>query len=363
MNRNVINGTLIVLFSLATIISGLTWINNIYIAKEWYSDVSKGEVYKIVTTEAEKKEATDQNIKAKIYQGPIPSSSIAKIWATVDISTVSTFVPFLGFLLIAIALIRIVFWGVVVPKSISEHFPFFHDYDRKMIILGLAGTFWGIIMIGYYPPGKIDMSNLMLCLHTALYSTLVAVLWIFFIAMPGKQVMAWWIQKSIGLRVGLEQDMTAVFEEFGAASMEAGGRLRQCSDEIKAVKEQMSKTKKGFQEVLEVLNLFKEKTGLDLLESFGKIYQRAAVAMEKISGAVESQGKFQKQVVEQQQKLLQQNQEVLKQYQEELLKQATQRDEAEKRERAMAQRNSALVSQLDQVRAGLKDALKAFEGR
>ena len=357
MNRNVINVVLIVLFSIATIISGLAWYNNICIAKEWYADIQKGKVYKIVSTEAEAKEAEKQKVEAKIYSGPIPQLAW---WSKVDVSTVTTFVPFLGFLLITIALIRIVIWGFAPPKKISEFFPFFDDYDRKMVILGLAGTFWGIIMIGYYPTGKIDMSNLMLCLHTALYSTLVAVMWVFFFTMPGQKVMVWWLEKCTGLKVGADTDVSAVFEEFGAASVEAGNYLKQSSKEVKAFKDQMSKTREGFQEVLDVLKQFKEKTGVDVLDSFRATYQKVGSALEKISQVFESQEKFQKQVLEQEQRILQENQVVLNQYKAELLEQAKKRDEAEARERALAQQNAALVSKLDQLKAGFRDLTKTF---
>ena len=354
MNRNVINGFLIVLFLAATIISGLAWFNNVAIAREWYQDIQKGKIYKIVSTEAERKEAEKQKMEAKIYSGPIPQLAW---WSKVDISTVTTFVPFLGFLLIAIGLIKIVIWGYAPPKIVSEYFPFFDDHDRKMVILGLAGTFWGLIMIGYYP-GKPDMSHLMLCLHTALYSTLIAVLWVFFVTMPGQKVMAWWLEKCTGLKIGADTDITAVFEEFGAASVQAGNNLKQGSKEIKEFKEQMSKTKEGLREVLDVLKQFKEKTGIDVLDSFRATYQKVGSALEKISQGFDNQDKFQKQTLDHQQKMLKENQTVLNQYRAELLEQAKLRNDAEARERALTQQNAALVSKLDQLKAGFKDLAK-----
>lgn len=354
MNRNVINGILIVLFLAATIVSGLAWFNNVAIAIEWYQDIQKGKNYKIVSTEAELKEAEKQKMEAKIYSGPIPQLAW---WSKVDISTVTTFVPFLGFLLIAIGLIKIIIWGYAAPKIISEYFPFFDDYDRKMVILGLAGTFWGLIMIGYYP-GKPDMSHLVLCLHTALYSTLIAVLWVFFVTMPGQKVMAWWLEKCTGLKIGADTDISAVFEEFGAASAQAGNNLKQSGKEIKEFRDQMSKTKEGLREVLDVLKQFKEKTGIDVLDSFRATYQKVGSALEKISQGFDNQDKFQKQVLDHQQKMLQENQTVLNQYKTELLGLAKLRNEAEARERALAQQNAALVSKLDQLKAGFKDLAK-----
>ncbi len=357
MSKSVINIILIVVFCGLTIVSGLAWINNISIAAEWYRDLEEGKIYKIVSDESELKKAEDQNIEAKIYHGPMPQ--LARV-SSVDISTVTTFIPFLGFLLVTIALIKITFWGFVTPKIISEHFPFFRHYDRRMVILGLAGTFWGIIMLGYYPV-KVEMSHLMLCIHTAMFSTLVAVLWVFFIAMPCREVMVWWLEKCTGLKVGLEKDITAAFEEFGKTSTEVAHSLKASKEEINSFKDQMSKAKMELKETFKILNLFREKTGVDVLESLEETYKNVGASLEKITKGLESQERFQKQVVEQQQGLIEQNQGVINQYREELLKNTEQREEAEKRERTLIQQNSALVVQLDQVKSAFKDLSRIFE--
>lgn len=96
-------------------------------------------------------------------------------WATLDLSTISTFIPFFGMLCILCGLFRISRRG---SAAISDNFPFFHSYDRINIALGLIGTIWGIILIGFYRPEDINVANLMMCLHTALFSTLVAVVWV-----------------------------------------------------------------------------------------------------------------------------------------------------------------------------------------
>ena len=56
--------------------------------------------------------------------------------------------------------------------------PFFPGYDRFNLALGLLGTIWGIILVGYYPAEQITIAALMRCLHTAMFSTLVAVAWV-----------------------------------------------------------------------------------------------------------------------------------------------------------------------------------------
>ena len=90
-------------------------------------------------------------------------------WSTIDLSTVTTFIPFFGFALAVHRLLR--------PGTDPEA-PFFRGYDRFNIALGLLGTIWGIILVGYFPADRVSIGALMRCLHTAMFSTLIAVLWV-----------------------------------------------------------------------------------------------------------------------------------------------------------------------------------------
>ncbi len=90
-------------------------------------------------------------------------------WSAVDVSTVTTFIPFFGFVLMLRGVCRI---------RRNEEWPFFAGYERLNIALGLLGTVWGIILVGYYPPEEISIASLMQCLHTAMFSTLAAVGWV-----------------------------------------------------------------------------------------------------------------------------------------------------------------------------------------
>lgn len=101
-------------------------------------------------------------------------------WSAVDYSCVSTFIPFLGFLLFTVGLLRI----IAGRRADPAHFPFFPSYDQLNVALGLVGTLWGIILIGYYDMETVSMASLMVCLHTALFSTLVAVVWVFLVSHP-----------------------------------------------------------------------------------------------------------------------------------------------------------------------------------
>lgn len=98
----------------------------------------------------------------------------------VDHSCVSTFIPALGFALAARGA-----WRVLRRRPADPaFFPFFRSFDQLVVALGLIGTLWGIILIGWYDLESVSMRDLMLCLHTALFSTLVAVVWVYLVDHP-----------------------------------------------------------------------------------------------------------------------------------------------------------------------------------
>ncbi len=86
-------------------------------------------------------------------------------WSVVDASTVTTFIFFFGFAVTTCAIGR-------------NHRDAVTRYDRFHIALGLIGTLWGIILIGYYPIANVTIPSLMNCLHTAMFSTLAAIIWV-----------------------------------------------------------------------------------------------------------------------------------------------------------------------------------------
>ena len=101
-------------------------------------------------------------------------------WSAVDYSAVTTFIPALGFCCTSLALMKL-----IAKKRVSaENFPFFKGSDQLNVALGLFGTLWGIIVIGYFDLKTVSMGDLMMCLHTALFSTLMAVVWVFMIDRP-----------------------------------------------------------------------------------------------------------------------------------------------------------------------------------
>ena len=101
-------------------------------------------------------------------------------WSAVDYSAVTTFIPFLGFACMAVATGRMLRG----KRMRAGDFPFFRGSDQLNVALGLFGTLWGIIVIGYFKLDTVTMADLMQCLHTALFSTLMAVVWVFMIDRP-----------------------------------------------------------------------------------------------------------------------------------------------------------------------------------
>lgn len=133
---------------LMAIVFGVLWVNNLVSAYHFHAAIVDGSLN-----------------AAKVFPGIWTRLN----WTTVDVSTITTFIPFFGFLLLAVNLPR---------RNHHEDWPFFHNYERMNIALGLLGTIWGIILVGYYPEGEISVKSLMICLHTAMFSTLMAVAWV-----------------------------------------------------------------------------------------------------------------------------------------------------------------------------------------
>lgn len=116
-------------------------------------------------------------------------------WACVDHSAATTFIPLLGSASAALAL-----WRASRGRSVNPGtFPFFAGSDRLFIALGLFGTLWGIIVIGYHDLESVTMADLMHCLHTALLSTLMAVVWVYIV---DRAVLRPWLT-AVAIRCGV----------------------------------------------------------------------------------------------------------------------------------------------------------------
>ncbi|MEA4862809.1 MAG: MotA/TolQ/ExbB proton channel family protein [Victivallaceae bacterium] len=209
-----------------TLFCGLLWLNNIESARKSYEILFSGS--------GSAAEAARQ-----------PGFFGWLDWATLDLSTISTLIPFFGMLCLTLGIVRIRRGKPV----LTENFPFFHSYDRINIALGLIGTIWGIIIIGFYKPEDINVANLMMCLHTALFSTMVAVVWVSvllpLLVTPLMRKLAG--EKAAGAAAAGEDDnlfelvdklsvaAAAVSKEFAASNEQLrnfNGRLRNAAEEL-----------------------------------------------------------------------------------------------------------------------------------
>lgn len=208
-----------------TVFCGILWFNNLESARKSYNILFSN--------------GTEGVLDTKI-SGFLPAFD----WATLDLSTISTFIPFFGLLCILFGLVQINRKG---KAALTDDFPFFHSYDRINIALGLIGTIWGIIIIGFYRPEDITVANLMMCLHTALFSTLVAVVWVsilmplfvtpFMRRLAGEKKNSEAVEDAnlFELVDRLSVSAAAVSKEFAASNEQLhtfNGRLRNAAEEI-----------------------------------------------------------------------------------------------------------------------------------
>lgn len=139
-------------------------------------------------------------------------------WSAVDYSAMTTFIPLLGFTCMAIAAGRM----LKGRRMAAGDFPFFRGSDQLNVALGLFGTLWGIIVIGYFKLDTVTMADLMQCLHTALYSTLTAVVWVFMIDRPLVRPFFTRLLEASGLAETDDGDLAAAVDRLvvrlGAAS-------------------------------------------------------------------------------------------------------------------------------------------------
>lgn len=214
--------------ALATFICFLAWVNNLVVLWRWTVNF-------ITLTESKTSEST------RITSGWFKWLD----WTAVDQSTVTTFIPFFGF-----AFITLGFWRIYKKTAqMDDDFPFFRAYDRINVSLGLIGTLIGIIIIGFYDLDKVTMGDLMMCLHTALFSTLIAVAWIFVVVLLfTKPFMHWWHNKINDISPAdsfddrflerLEQSAASIRHELAESSTALShfsGDLEQASGSLTAI--------------------------------------------------------------------------------------------------------------------------------
>lgn len=154
-------------------------------------------------------------------------------WTVVDYSAVTTFIPALGFLCMTLSLARM----AAGRRCRAGDFPFFRGSDQLNVALGLFGTLWGIIVIGYFKLDSVTMADLMQCLHTALFSTLTAVVWVFLVDRPLVRPYFTRLLEETGLAETDDGDLAAAVDRLvvrlGAASDAFERRQREFEAEFR----------------------------------------------------------------------------------------------------------------------------------
>ena len=131
-------------------------------------------------------------------------------WSAVDYSAVTTLIPLIGLVAMTFGA-----WKLLSGRAVrTEVFPFFEGSDQLHIALGLFGTLWGIITIGYFKLDTVTMADLMQCLHTALFSTLMAVVWVFLVDRPLARPFFRRLAEARGLAEAEEGDLSAAVERL-----------------------------------------------------------------------------------------------------------------------------------------------------
>ena len=145
-------------------------------------------------------------------------------WASIDHSCVTTFIPLLGFALAARGA-----WRVLRRRPADPaYFPYFRSFDQLVVALGLIGTLWGIILIGWYDLDDVSMRDLMVCLHTALFSTLMAVVWVYLVDHPVVRPLLRGLLRDAGLDGAARE--RAALDELLASLREGAAGLRAAWD-------------------------------------------------------------------------------------------------------------------------------------
>ena len=192
--------TLLIVCAAVTVFCALAFVNNVAAIVQWWTAfLAAG--------------GDSASVAAKM-PGFIPWLA----WSAVDYSAVTTFIPMLGFLCMTVSLLRM----LAGRRARAGDFPFFRGSDQLNVALGLFGTLWGIIVIGYFRLDTVTMADLMQCLHTALFSTLMAVVWVFLVDRPLVRPLFTRLLERSGLAETDEGDLSAaverLVERLGAAS-------------------------------------------------------------------------------------------------------------------------------------------------
>ena len=197
-------------------------------------------------------------------------------WSAVDYSGVTTLIPFLGFACMTVGSLRLLFGR----RVRAEIFPFFTGSDQFHIALGLFGTLWGIIVIGFFKLDTVTMADLMQCLHTALFSTLTAVVWVFLFDRPLIRPLFRKLLDESNLATEGEADLNAAVD----------GLIRRLDAASEAFDRRQKEYERAFETRQREYNEFFVRRIAELEAKTAAAEKRAAEAEEKVHAVAEAVG-------------------------------------------------------------------------
>lgn len=154
-------------------------------------------------------------------------------WSAVDFSTATTAIPLIGSIGIAMALFRIV---RAHEGNAPPDFPFSKKFNEWIILVGFAGTVCGLI---FSLSGEKSLTSekvmslltdLFLGLDTALWSTLMALLWVGLVNYPLSVLMRWLYDRSAE-PFGEQAPIIEKFEKLGDSVKHAGIQIHSIAGE------------------------------------------------------------------------------------------------------------------------------------
>lgn len=249
---------LLVLCVAATVFAALAFLNNVVAVFNWWSTfVAAG---------------GDSSAFAAKASGFVSWLD----WTVVDYSAVTTFIPALGFACMTVSLLRMTRG----QRLRASDFPFFRGSDQLNVALGLLGTLWGIIVIGYFKLDTVTMADLMQCLHTALFSTLMAVVWVFLVDRPLVRPFFVRLLEESGLAETDDGDLAAAVDRLVVRLGVASDAFEKRQKEFEAAFERRAAAyEKAFESrQREYVEFFKRE--LDALERRAKAADEARAATE-----------------------------------------------------------------------------------
>jgi hypothetical protein len=259
------NTLVFILCSAACIAAAVFFANNVWAVVSWWS------AFKVIGGDTAKM-ATD-----------IGGFWKALDWSVVDYSAVTTFIPFLGF----VCMTRSAWMILVRRKTGSPDFPFFHGADQLNVALGLFGTLWGIVVIGFFKLDTVTMADLMQCLHTALFSTIAAVVWVFVIDHQFVRPFFVKMLEKNGLYESVDEDIVEAVEKFVARLGEASEAFDRRQSEYEAAFE---KRHTAYEAAFEKRFAMYEKEFAQRQKEYNEFFLRRIDELEK--KAMESENKL-----------------------------------------------------------------------